>query len=167
MRVGVDILPIKSGAYVADIVQLISEERNRPEQTIGEIVCDHMVRGGFTGCLASKNEKSVGFAYGMNWTTPDPWWDMIKVEVGDAFCFEDCWIFAEIAVKQGYRGMGIGARLHDTLVSARPRAKAALSTPRNNQPAITMYERRGWQVLHSGIALLDGKPPYCIMTLSS
>ena len=104
----------------------------------------------FGVALAHAGDRLVGFAYGFTLAPTTTWWvglvprrpaTMTTERPGRTF------VLFDFAVRQGYRGQGIGHALHDTLLGSRPERRATLAT----QPAAVqtkqLYERWGWRLV--------------------
>jgi len=50
-------------------------------------------------------------------------------------------------VRPDLRRQGIGGALHDAIFELVEAPTAVLSTQTDNEPAIALYERRGWEVI--------------------
>ena len=118
----------------------------------------------FHGRVALDGTRVIGMGFGAR-SAPGQWWhDRVATEVGpDHPALQTAWVLVELGVLEGYRGQGIGGRLHDTLLAAQPLPRVLLSTQVDNLGARRFYTRRGWQLLHPGFTFLPGSPPYLVM----
>ena len=110
----------------------------------------HIERDGFRMVEATADGRLAGFAYGYTGEHGQWWTDRVAAlapsEVVDEWLgghFE----FVELAVDPVVQRQGVGARLHDELLSGLPHERALLSTYRDDRPAPRLYRRLGWQVL--------------------
>lgn len=118
----------------------------------------------FLGCIALDNGRGVGFAFGTA-SLPGQWWhDTVAEHVGAQHpALQEAWVLTEIAVLAAYRGRGLGAVLHDTVLRRQPLPNVLLSTQQSNRRAQRFYARHGWSLLHPGFSFHEGRPPYVIM----
>lgn len=110
----------------------------------------HVQRKGFRIAEATVDGVLVGFAYGYTGERGQWWSDQVVARIPSALAEE--WVgghfeFVELAVDPAAQGRGIGAALHDALLSGLPQGKALLSTYHDDRPAPRLYRRRGWRVL--------------------
>jgi len=61
------------------------------------------------------------------------------------------------------QGRGIGGRLHDALLARSPAATAVTTTPRENNPAVRFYGRRGWVTLVDDFRFPGETAPWLIL----
>src|SRR6266542_445738 len=72
--------------------------------------------------------------------------------------------FTELHVRREFRRRGIGGSLHDALLEGVDAPTAVLSTQTDNEPAISLYAGRGWQVIVPYLDFGSGRP-FLIMGL--
>jgi ribosomal protein S18 acetylase RimI-like enzyme len=72
----------------------------------------------------------------------------------------------ELAVRPDLRRRGIGARLHDELLSGLDSPTAVLSTEVDNEAALGLYERRGWKLVVPEIDFGTSATPYCVLGIT-
>ena len=107
----------------------------------------HRSRPGYRLALAHDDARLVGFAWGYTGEHGQYWSDVITREVGAKV---EGWVgghfeFVELAVIPEARRMGVGARLHDTLLADLDHHRALLSTSSSPEdPAVRLYLSRGW-----------------------
>ncbi len=119
----------------------------------------------FRGFVALASARSVvGMGFGTR-SAPGQWWhDAVAAQIGaDHPALQDAWVLVELAILPTYQGRGIGGRIHDALLAGQPCPRTLLSTEVANLRARTMYERRGWRILHAGFAFTVGQPPFMVM----
>ena len=138
---------------------------------LDEIIPRHMSRDGFR-FVAEEDEhgRLAGIAYGYL-GAPGQWWhDIVARAMTEAQ--RERWLgpghfeFVELAVRPDLRRRGLGARLHDELLSAQSGRPAVLSTQVSNQPARSLYSARGWSLVvpeldfgTGELYLVMGRPP--------
>lgn len=92
-------------------------------------------------------EAILGFVYGYR-SEPGRWWhDTVAAEIrGNGFgsYLERAFEFVEFAVVPSAQGSGVGSALHDRILGLTTADTALLSTDAGENPAHTMYLRRGW-----------------------
>lgn len=121
-----------------------------PEVPLDEMLARHAERDGFR-LVAEHDEQGnlAGIAYGYH-GAPGQWWhDHVAAAMGA----EDRarWLapghfeLVELAVRPDLRRRGLGARLHDAVLEGE--RTAVLSTQLNNEPALSLYRLRGWQIV--------------------
>lgn len=116
-----------------------------------EIMRRHFHRRGYEGLVAVQDQRLVGFAYGYTGDPGQYWYDKVwaamtpqqRSEWMEPEHFE----FVELAVHPQGQRQGIGAQLHDRLLANRPESVALLTVRADNQPALSLYCKRGWQVV--------------------
>jgi len=67
-------------------------------------------------------------------------------------------------VRADFHRRGIGGRLHDELLEGIEASTAVLSTQTDNEPAIALYQGRGWRVIVPYLDFGSGRP-FLIMGL--
>jgi ribosomal protein S18 acetylase RimI-like enzyme len=129
---------------------------------VDEILPRHVARDGFRFLGAFAERRLVGFVYGYR-GGPGQWWhDRVATALGPDG--EQRWLarghfeFTELHVRSDFRRRGIGGRLHDALLDGIDAPTAVLSTQTDNQPAIALYARRGWQVIVPYLDFGSGRP---------
>jgi ribosomal protein S18 acetylase RimI-like enzyme len=148
---------------IAEIWPAASRDR------VDDILPRHAAREGFRFRAAEEGGKLVGFSYGYL-GGPGQWWhDLVVAEVTAEQ--EAYWLapghfeFVELHVRPEYRRRGIGGTLHDELLRDLDSRTAVLSTQTDNEPALALYEARGWQVVVPEMRFSPGGVPYSILGL--
>jgi ribosomal protein S18 acetylase RimI-like enzyme len=109
----------------------------------------HCRRREFRLAAASEDDHTLaGFAYGYIGARGEYWPDRVAAALpGDVAAH---WVgghfeFVELAVLPSYRRRGIGAALHNALMTDPPADVALLSTDDgDDSPAVRLYRSRGW-----------------------
>jgi ribosomal protein S18 acetylase RimI-like enzyme len=136
-------------------------------QRVNEILPVHATREGFRAVVeAAGNGGLAGFAYGYRGATGQWWHDVVAAALGPEgarrWLAEGHFEFVELHVRRDLWGRGIGGRLHDALLAGEP-GPAVLSTQRENERALGLYHRRGWEVIVPEIDFGAGYPPFCVL----
>jgi ribosomal protein S18 acetylase RimI-like enzyme len=134
---------------------------------IDEILPRHAGRAGFRAVVDRGDRGALaGFAYGYR-GAPGQWWhDLVAAALGRAGVGR--WLppghfeLVELHVRADLWGRGIGGRLHDAILGAE-QGPAVLSTQQDNERALALYARRGWQVIVPDIDFGAGYPPFCVL----
>ena len=127
----------------------------------------HLDRPGFRFVAATDDQDALmGFAYGHT-GGPQYWWYQrvtatLPPDVRDRW-LGDYFEVLEVAVRPGWQGRGIGAKVFDALLAGLPHRTAALSTLAEPSVARTMYERRGFTPVLSGFSFVPGEPPFTVL----
>lgn len=118
----------------------------------------------YRGFVAVSGGQVIGMGFG-NRSEVGQWWhDKVAEQVGANHpALQNAWSLTELAVMEGFRGHGIGEKLHNALLAAQPCPRVLLSTEVSNYRARKFYERHGWLYLHSGFAFNVGQAPYAVM----
>jgi len=136
---------------------------------LDEIVPRHMDRDGFRFVAEEDDDgRLAGLAYGYL-GGPSQWWhDLVAAamtpEQRERWLAPGHFEFVELAVRPDLRRRGIGARLHDALLDSLSSSTAVLSTEVDNEPALALYGRRGWQVVVPEIDFGTGRV-FCVLGL--
>jgi len=136
-------------------------------QRVDDILPLHAERDGFRAVVEHAEYGGLaGFAYGYR-GGPGQWWhDLVAAALGSEGARR--WLppghfeFVELHVRRDLWGRGIGAGLHDALLAGEA-GPAVLSTQRDNERALGLYGRRGWEVIVPEIDFGAGYPPFCVL----
>ena len=130
------------------IVHGLSERAIRERD---EIMRRHFRRRGYRGFIAVDGDRLVGFSYGYTGDPGQYWYDKVWAamtpEQRKEWMEPEHYEFVELAVHPEYQRRGIGGRLHDLLLKERPEPVALLTVRADNEPAISLYRKRGWVVV--------------------
>ena len=152
-----------------EIIRLYAAEyRLSPEaaREREEIMRRHLGRRRFAAYLALEGDALMGFAYGYAGGPGEYWYDLVYQAMPPAMRAE--WLaehfeFVELLVAPGARGQGLGARLHDRLLEGRPEPVALLTVRAGNAPALSLYRKRGWEVLLGDFRFSPGGERFFVM----
>ena len=150
----------------ADVLSLRREmveiwpEASRDRLT--EILPRHTARDGFRFVGAFEGERLVGFVYGYRGEAGQWWHDRVASALGPDGSAR--WLgpghfeFTELHVRKEHRRRGIGGLLHDAVFDGLDAPTAVLSTQTDNEPAIALYEKHGWEVIAPHHDFGSGRP---------
>ncbi|MBV9790610.1 MAG: GNAT family N-acetyltransferase [Chloroflexi bacterium] len=124
---------------------------------------------GFQGYVAQDNTAQVcGFSYGFTVSGEARWhrlfFELLQPQSRETW-LDDCFLLVELAVVPERQGQGIGGRLHDAVLADVPHRRAILSTAQNENPALHLYWRRGWEVLAQDWSFQDPASPSYLLGL--
>jgi ribosomal protein S18 acetylase RimI-like enzyme len=142
----------------------IAELWPEPSQDrLAEILPRHAARHGFRFLAAVDDEgRLAGFVYGYH-GAPGQWWhDRVAAALGPDGTAR--WLapghfeLTELHVRATARRRGLGGGLHDAILEGLHAPTAVLSTQVDNEPALRLYEGRGWQTIVSYLDFGSGRP---------
>jgi len=128
-----------------------------------EILPRHVARAGFR-CFGALDERDrlIGFVYGYRGTAGQWWHDRVAAALGaeatQRWLPPEHFELTELHVRTDARRRGIGRRLHDAVLDGLDAPTAVLSTQADNEPALKLYEGRGWQVIVPSLDFGSGRP---------
>lgn len=130
----------------------------------------HVAYPGFRCYIAqdAATDQICGFAYGFTSQAEARWHDFFRDLLRSRDREDwlvDCFILVELAVMPNRQGQGIGGKLHDTLLAEAPHPRAVLSTAQQENPALHLYRRRGWQTLAQDWFFDQGEQPFYLLGL--
>jgi ribosomal protein S18 acetylase RimI-like enzyme len=131
---------------------------------ITEILPRHVAREGFRflGAFDEEGAALVGFVYGYRGASGQWWHDRVARALGRSgsrrWLPEGHFEFTELHVQPVLRRRGIGGALHDAILEGLDAPTAVLSTQTDNDPAIRLYEGRGWEVIVPYLDFGSGRP---------
>lgn len=146
---------------------------NEGEQDIAafaESLGRHMQQPSFCCYIAqdSTTHQVCGFAYGFTSRAEQRWHDfffeLLQPQGREAW-LADCFVVVELAVMPDRQGQGTGGRLHDALLADIPHRRAILSTAQNENAALHLYWRRGWEILAQDMFYVEGGQPFYLLGL--
>jgi ribosomal protein S18 acetylase RimI-like enzyme len=155
----IEILGGRAASAVADELRQVylsafgapgyDEPVEKADQFAAEQLPTHATRPGFKLVVTRSGGAITGFAYGFTGERGQ-WWPDRIAEVAPEIADE--WVgghfeFVELAVAASAQRQGLGAKLHDALMTDLPHGKAVLSTYADDRPAPRLYRRKGWQLL--------------------
>ena len=132
------------------------------------IVPRHLERDGFRFVAEHDDEGTLaGIAYGYLGAAGQWWHDLVSAAMDEhdraRWLAPGHFEFVELAVRPDLRRRGIGGRLHDALLAGLDAPTAVLSTETDNEPALTLYGARGWQVVVPEIDFGAEYPPFMVL----
>jgi ribosomal protein S18 acetylase RimI-like enzyme len=139
-----------------------------PRERFDDILPRHAGRQGFRAVIADDEAgQLVGLAYGYT-GAPGQWWhDIVSAGMGEEAAAR--WLgpghfeLVELMVAPAARGHGLGGRLHDSIVGGLAATTAVLSTQTDNEPALALYRRRGWELVVPEIRFAPDGDRYCVL----
>jgi ribosomal protein S18 acetylase RimI-like enzyme len=127
-----------------------------------EILPRHTSRDGFRFIGAFEDERLLGFVYGYRGAAGQWWHDRVASALGadDAarWLAPGHFEFTELHVRSEHRRQGLGGTLHDAVFVGLDAPTAVLSTQTDNEPALALYENRGWEVIVPHLDFGSGRP---------
>ncbi len=126
-----------------------------------------VVRVGFRLVLLEDTEgRPLGFLYGYSGRAGTWWFDSVAGAldpVARARWLTDAFEIVSMAVLPAERGVGRGTRLLRTCLHTAPGRTAVLSTHRDGNPALELYRREGFVIVHPGLRFSDPGAPFVVM----
>ena len=108
--------------------------------------------------VARASEELVGFAYGFGLPADTKRWTRLVEPVSSARVTAEwpgrTFLLFDYAVRQSYRGRGIGRRLHDGLLGSRPEERATLTVQPTAAETKGIYQHWGWRL----VGKMEGGP---------
>ncbi|WP_308408234.1 GNAT family N-acetyltransferase [Streptomyces mayonensis] len=111
----------------------------------------HVQRPGMRLIIARDGTEVVGFTYGFLLPADSPWWANVQdVDLPDDFTREDgsrTWVTLELAVRAGWRRLGVAKTLHTLLLEGLDVERATLTVRPEPEaaPAQTAYATWGYR----------------------
>ena len=132
-----------------------------------EIMRRHFSRWGYRGLIAVAADRLVGFAYDYTGGPGQYWYDKVwaamTLQQRAKWLAPEHFEFVELAVHPTWQRRGNGSRLHDLLLQGRPEPVAVLTMRADNEVALRLYRKRGWEVVLDNFRFVDGGAPYLVM----
>ena len=110
--------------------------------------------------------RVVGFLYGYRGRAGTWWFDTVSAAVSEEIWtrwFVDAFEIVSMATDPAYQRRGWGSSLLRECLAIVPTRTAVLSTHRDVNPALRLYLREGFTVVHPGLAFAPGGPPFVVM----
>ncbi len=138
------------------------------EARLDDLLPRHAARPGFRFVAARARARLAGFAYGFGGGSGHWWhdlvWSAMRPPQRARWLADGYFELAELHVRPDCQRRGIGGRLHDELLGGLAAPTAVLSTQIDNVPALSLYERRGWQMILPEVEFGSGRV-FCILGL--
>jgi ribosomal protein S18 acetylase RimI-like enzyme len=135
-----------------------------------EILPRHADRDGFRCVVATDEaERLVGLAYGYRGAAGEWWRDAVAKALGSAL--SERWLppghfeLVELLVRPDVRRHGIGTRLHHAVLEGMTQTTAVLSTQADNEPALALYDRCGWEIVVPELRFTADGDAYSVLGL--
>jgi len=160
---GLTIQELAPAAVLARIPEIAAIWPEASRNRVQDILPRHSERDGFRflGAL-DESRLLAGFVYGYCGEAGQWWRDRVAAELGPAGTRR--WLppghfeLTELHVRPEGRRRGIGGALHDAVLDGLAAPTSVLSTQTDNEPALRLYERRGWQVIVPELDFGSGRP---------
>jgi GNAT superfamily N-acetyltransferase len=122
-----------------------------------------LTREGFGIVIAAHEDELVGFAYGFTLPPDTKWWSGLPDSVpADTTTERPGRTFAliDFAVREDWRGRGVGRRLHEDLLASRSEERVTLTVQPTATETQQVYEHWGWQKVGQIEAAPDAPAPF-------
>jgi len=113
--------------------------------------------------IATVGGQLIGFAYGFTLPSTTKRWQQFEAPLPRNFVTEErgqTFSLIDYAVKDEWRGHGIGRRLLDTLFASRPEERVTLTVQPTAAETQAIYKHWGWQYLGRKVALPGAVSPF-------
>jgi GNAT superfamily N-acetyltransferase len=107
-----------------------------------------LASGTFGVAIATQGGQLVGFAYGLTLLPDTRWWSGLPGDVPAEITAERpgrTFALIDFAVREDWRGRGIGRELHDRLLASRPEERATLTVEPAAVETQRIYCHWGWR----------------------
>lgn len=151
---------------VAEMFRATWPERFFSASDAASRIRQHARYADFRGLAAVADRQVVGFVYGYT-NAPGQWWydqivqqarrTRLQLDLAGSFAF------TELAVVARWQRRGIGRRLHDAVLDGLPHRYAVLSTQTDNDAALALYQRLGWDTLLPRMRFDGSAPDFAIL----
>jgi ribosomal protein S18 acetylase RimI-like enzyme len=121
-----------------------TDQRARSVESLRRQIDGHFRHAGFTLAAAYRSGTMVGFAYGFP-CSAEYWYGEELLPHIPAEAREGLMGLCEGAVRPGWQSLGIGTRLHDTLVRAVAPQWTSLLVTHDNTRGRALYDRLGYR----------------------
>lgn len=114
---------------------------------------------GFKGFKAKDDSGNiVGLAYGYTSLPEQFYRQKIAIQLSEIEIntwFKNCFEFVELAVSPSYKRLGIASKLHDILLEKTNHGTTVLTTGIENNPAINLYRKKGWELIKKDVPVIS------------
>jgi ribosomal protein S18 acetylase RimI-like enzyme len=110
--------------------------------------------------------RVIGFLYGYRGRTGTWWFDTVSAAVSEEVrnrWFANAFEIVSMAIDPAFQGRGWGTSLLRECLAIAPTRTAVLSTQRDANPAVRLYLREGFRVVHPGLTFAPDGPPFVVM----
>lgn len=148
-----------AGALFEPICDLFAEVFSQPPANLGPedfasqraYFSSMRERETFGMAVGMADGELIGFAYGYTLTPDARWWDGLLEPLPNEITQEwqgRTFALIDFAVKEGWRGKGLGRQLHDVLLGSRTEERATVAAePAAATDTQDIYAKWGWQKL--------------------
>ena len=137
------------------------------DPSIREKFLRHSTYPGYRGfLLINDQDEPIGFSYGYISLPGQFYRGLLELSLEDEEIMkwlDDCFEFVELAIHPSHRKKGYGKLLLNKVLEGVNNKTAVLTTQVDNQPARTLYESFGWEVIKQPFTPFDENKPYVIM----
>ncbi|MFC4559794.1 GNAT family N-acetyltransferase [Virgibacillus kekensis] len=152
---------------IADLYFVTFQEEDSSKQQALATIRKHTGYEGFVGFQAHhKDGMLAGVAYGYTSKPGQFYREKLAAQLPDEQAqrwLSDCFEFVELAVHPDYKRRGLASNLHDMLLGETGHKTAVLTTAVDNEPAIGLYAKKGWEVIKNDVPVLSEDNPQLIM----
>ncbi|MFD1019882.1 GNAT family N-acetyltransferase [Thalassobacillus hwangdonensis] len=152
---------------ITSVAELYCRVFSSDVETAEQNISKHAGYLGFKGVLATdENGSTLGFAYGYTSLPGQFYREKLVNQLTQAQIeewLEDCFEFVELAVNPDHLRKGIASKLKEHLFKGLSKQTSVLTTATDNDAALQMYKRNGWEVLHPSAPVLSEANPQVIM----
>jgi ribosomal protein S18 acetylase RimI-like enzyme len=115
--------------------------------------------------IEERGTRVIGFLYGYRGRAGTWWFDTVSAAVPEGIrdrWFANAFEIVSMAIDPGFQGRGWGTSLLRECLAIAPTRTAVLSTQKAN-PAVRLYLREGFRVVHPGLTFAPNGPPFVVM----
>ncbi len=116
--------------------------------------------------MCPRSDSCPGTVYGHAGRAGTWWFDTVTASLDEttrARWFSDAFEIVSMAVLPAARGAGGGTELLRSCLRLVPGRTALLSIHRDHNPALRLYRREGFEIVHPGLRFSGSSPPYVVL----